>query len=288
MTEQVEVQPGNPSAVDADFESNSSVANPAEEKPAAKVTPKEEPEAEGENTTDEAPVKKPTNGYKKKAERLAAENADLIERLKKQGSGQEATPIQAKPAQVVDGKPKADQFSTHEEWIDALTDWKVDQARKKETAENNQKEVQKKHEEKVKSFETQKEALREKIPDLDDVLGQFDDVPVKRDIHSFMLESDKGAEIAHYLATHPEEFEKVNDPKTTPASVARTLAKIELSLSEPEEVVEEEKPAPVRKSTKAPEPIEPVSAARTKSGFDPNTADPDEYIAHRWKERQRK
>lgn len=274
MTE--ENQPGTQAA--DDFEVTNSVAVTEEpKKPAV--------EDDSENIIDQDKAKKPTNGYKKTIEKLKAENESLKRMQSGQQPPQQSTP--AKPAVVDDGKPKVTDFQTHEAFVEALTDWKAkaivgDEFKKREDAVQKT-EAQKKHQEKIDSFEKQKEAAKEVHPDFDEVLSQFDDIPVNPAIHGAMLDSDKGAEIAYYLASNPEEFEKLNSRGMGILEVNRAIAKIEARLEN--SVIEKVEPViKVKTTSRAPEPIEPVGKAKSAGVFDPNTADPDDYIKWRWKQ----
>lgn len=284
-------QPGQkeqqaPKAVENDFETTGSIEE-VEAAPAETEAPKKvQEETEGDEVTDtddQGKVKKPTSGFKKKIARLEAENAAL-----RAASGEKpAAEAPKKPEQVVDGKPKLEDFPSHEDWAEALTDWKIEQKLGEKDKQTRAVEVQNEFKAKVTSYEDKKTKAQETHADYDEVMSEFDDVPVNPAIHSALLDSDNGPEVAYYLATNPEEFAKVNDPKMGILAVNRMIAKIEAKI----EMGSEKKPevAEVKKAiSAAPAPVKVVEKGKSSGNFDPTTADPDDYIAWRLKQRNGK
>ena len=93
-------------------------------------------------------------------------------------------------------------------------------------------------------------AVRQALPDYDEVVG-LSEVVVAPHVTDTILESDRGPEVAYYLAQHPEKAEQING--LSPIAAARAIGRIEASLPE--------LPVAAAKISKAPAPIKPVSAS---------------------------
>lgn len=160
----------------------------------------------------------------------------------------------SKPVERPSGKPAPDAFETHEEFIDALTDWKVSQAlttRAQQTEQEKQRE----------RWEEQKEAVREKYQDFDEV---FENAPMPSPlVANALLKHKVGAEIAYYLGTHPAEYKRIdrlNDPMEVGFEMAEIAAKLAATPG-------------AKPTSKAPAPITPTrgsaAAAKSEGGYDP-------------------
>lgn len=111
------------------------------------------------------------------------------------------------------------------------------------------------------AWEESKQEARERIPDFDQVVT--DATPIHQRAAPFIVESEKGAEIAYYLGKNPKAandlFEKFN---TAPAQALIELGRIEARLSAP---------APKTIST-APKPAATLSGGANPLAFDAKTA----------------
>ena len=221
---------GEPAVVEA-------VAHVVEEKPVVEPEAKTGEETPAKEVPEEALPRIP--GSRRDRERRIAAEAKL-ELLLAQQAGKAA------PEAPKQGKPTSDQFDTHDAYIEALTDWKVEEKLKSKSAES----------EKAKSltgWEAKKDAAREKYEDFDEALESANASPV---VLQVMLESDAGAEIAYYLATHPKELREINAMGTRAATHA--LDALEENLVKP-------KTAPV-KAPKPPSPVVATSVTRSNDG----------------------
>jgi hypothetical protein len=194
------------------------------------------PEPEVETPEEEAKRKQKTGSQRarEKAQRLEAENEALRKLLLNQ---QPATPP---PAPEPTGKPVAENFETHEAWVEALTDWKLEQRQKTLQAENAQKAAQTAWESKVSEG-------RNKFPDFEEVLA--DAPPPSPEVAKRMVKPGTTPEMIHYLATHLDEYEKINKLRD-PDDVSDAFSEIKHKLKANQK--------PVTKSN-APPPITPVT-----------------------------
>lgn len=161
---------------------------------------------------------------------------------------------QPKPVERPSGRPKPDDYETHEAFIEAVTDFKVAQAlQEREQSTQNEKQRER--------WEVQKEVVREKHEDFDDV---FERAPMPGPIvASALLKHKVGAEIAYYLGTHPAEYKRI-DQLTDPIEVGFEMADIAAKLSAP---------SGAKPTSKAPAPISPTRgssvAAKSENGYEP-------------------
>jgi len=224
------------------------VADKVEETPEVEVKNEDHDEDEDEDK----PKKK--SGSQRAREALQREREERIrleERLKALETGSKPAGIPATP----EGKPKQEFYTTHEEWVEALTDWKVGQ---KLNEVSSKTEAQK-----AKSaWDSKVEAGRAKFEDFDDAL-QTADAPSTL-VSKRLINEKTPVEVIYHLATHPKEYRQLN-AMTDPDDVADVMAELRLRLANPE-------PAKPKPTTKAPAPLAPAKgsavAVQDKDGFD--------------------
>jgi hypothetical protein len=124
------------------------------------------------------------------------------------------------------------------------------------------------------SWSAKVESTLEELPDYQDVVGSSKAI-VEPHVASVILESDIGPKLFHYLAKNPNELEQLND--MTERGAIKAIAKLELML--------ETKPKPEVKTSKAPDPITPVSKSHLPVvSKDLENASMDDFIARRKKD----
>jgi hypothetical protein len=179
---------------------------------------------------------------RKEAERYAQELRAKAE--------QGADPAKKTEPATSSNRPKLDDFESYDEYVDKLTDWKIEQreaARQKQEAELHQKAAQ---QTRAESWNEKVEAARDKYEDFDDVIESIT-TPITPAMQEAIMESGIGTDIAYHLAQHPKEIQRI--AKLSPMQAAIEIGKLEAKLTAP---VEKKKPA----VSKAPEPIKPVGA----------------------------
>lgn len=111
-------------------------------------------------------------------------------------------------------------------------------------------------------FQARLEEAKEQIPDLDETMERFAQLPVTQESAELIAESDKAAYIAHYLGRNPAlAYEIAN---MSPAMQGRAIAQIEHRVS-----------LPKKSSSKAPPP--PPSVKPTSNS--PLSKSPDKMTA---------
>lgn len=246
----------------------------AEESEASEEIENEEDEIEA--SSEDKPKKK-SNGFKKRIDKLsakatAAEQATAAERQEKEYWKQEAlkakatsTPKEekvetaAKPApKVAEGKPKEENFETHADYVEALTDWKIEQREAKKLEDQKVAELKAAAATRQKTFVSKIEEFATKHEDFHEVIKAADDVQMSDALGFVISESPLAAEILYDLAKNKEEYARI--AALSYNSAVKEIGKLEAKL-EKASLPQEEKPE--LKTTKAPKPISPVSA---KSG----------------------
>lgn len=229
-------------------------AEPVEnaEKPAQAT----EPDA---NAAEDAKQK----GIQKRIDRLTREKyeakarADLLEQM----ITQRPAPQQAN---AQDGRPKKDAYASDEDFVEALTDWKLSQREQASRAQEAQRAQQSAAEKTRKIFSAAEE------------LGNFDrdefaeKVRVTDVMADAILDSDVGAKLLVHLNTNPDEAERIAN--LPPARQAAEIGKLEAKLS-----------TVTPKVSKAPPPIDPIGGGKA-AVVDLGSASMDEYIAMRKKQ----
>jgi hypothetical protein len=165
---------------------------------------------------------------------------------------------QPEPKQTDDGKPARAQYADDEAYVDALTDWKLDQRDKVAKAESAKQQAQT-----VSKKIDQLYAEASKLDGFD--AEAYDELPLTRAMVEAVLDSDVAPALMKHMADNPEEVERI--AKLSPARQAAELGKLEAKL---------DSPAPAKKHSSAPDPITPLrkpnGAAKTFDTTDPRAA----------------
>ena len=204
---------------------------------------------------------------KKKNEELLVE----IERLKT-----------VKPATA---KPKQEDFENESEFIEALTDWKLDA---RLSAEKSSQESDSAADYAEQREFTITEKIRQlmsegpkKYKDFNEVAANKDSyVPFTQDMAEIVATSDVGTDLLYYLAGHVDIAEEIAEMDKL--SAARAIGRIEEGLPEKKaQSKNADKEVVFKKTTNAPPPIKPVSTD-SRIDKDPANMTIKEYRA--WRE----
>jgi hypothetical protein len=222
---------------------------------------------ENESEENEKHIEKPKKqgGFQRRINKLNAklsakeQEADYWRQEAEKAKGQ-SVPNQKKVNQYdesISAKPKPDDFESHEEYVDALTDWKVENKiadyEHKKRLENARDEVQTKvktHAERVKAFVS-------KHDDFHDLMEEVDDVKVSGAVQEIILDSENGPALMYELAKNRDEFERIC--AMTPLKAAKALGQFEAKL-----ISSKDKKEPIKHS-KAPAPPTPIRSQSKKA-----------------------
>lgn len=212
-------------------------------------------------------------GFQRRIDKLNARVSERERELEywkaqaSKGAGDEKVK-ETKTATPAEGKPNPDDFDTHADYIEALTDWKTEakfSARelKAEQAkiQDAQNAVMQKHSDRVKAFS-------ESHRDFSELLENVDEIAVSPAVQELIISSDHGPALMYELAKNPAEFERINS--LTPLQAAKELGRLETKLSSKDSSGNR---VEAKRTTSAPKPMSPLGTGKgavAKSISDPN------------------
>lgn len=168
--------------------------------------------------------------------------------------------------------PSPENFSTQEEYIEALTDYKLDQ--KLHQRERQQKQAEEINQ-KASSWDSRLSDARRDIPDYDEVVNSAD-IPVANHVVELLMEHDQGAKIVHHLAKNTDLVDKLNGLSS--AKAAFEIAQIAQQFVKSETT--DTAPVKERNLSKAPPPAKTIGQGRSTT---PNLSDMsmEDYVKQR-------
>lgn len=231
---------------------------PAEQKESTESDTEETVEAkEGETEEIEEKAKK-KGGFQRRIDKLnqrvsaKEQEAEYWKQQALKSAGESKHDAVKAPTSTPEGKPKPENFDTHSEYVEALTDWKTesklrerDEKQSKEKLDQEQNQIVSSYTEKVKTFSS-------KTVDFTDVLAEVDHIPLSAALRDIILNADNGPQLAYELAKNPEEYERI--AKLPPMACAREVGKLEYRLASSSKTSTETN----KKITQAPKPLDPV------------------------------
>ena len=187
--------------------------------------------------------------------------------------------------------PKEDDFDDYNEYIDALTDYKVDQKMAEYDRQTQLRAANETHAAKRATLVEKLAQGSEKYDDFDEVIND-PIVPIHEGMVDILAETEYPAEIAYYLGKNLATATKIS--RMPPLAAARAIGSIEAKIAADEEKTSSGPSAapkpPVKKATtSAPEPITPVKPRGAEVvSKDPSKMTNEEYRAWRMGHMQRK
>ena len=170
------------------------------------------------------------------------------------------TPVQ----QQSDGKPSRAAFNGDDEaYIEAVADWKINQ-RDQQTKQQREAEQRQTTVQKTEKLYTE----AAKLPGFD--RDTFEELPLTPSIAQALIESDSAAQLMAYMASNPDDIERI--AKLSPARQAAELGKLEARLSL------------VKQHKEPPAPIKTVSGGGSVSNGDLSKMPMHEYMEMRKKQ----
>lgn len=152
-----------------------------------------------------------------------------------------------------DGKPKVDDFKTHEEWVEAVADWRVEQKLAEREQAKKADEIKTSQQQREQNFFKERESFAKSKDDFEDVMSGIQGIQTSLTVYESVLDAGKnGPELLYELAKDPEEFKRICSLPAIQA--AREIGKFEARL------VKSEAPSQETKTTKAPKPLKPVGS----------------------------
>jgi hypothetical protein len=236
----------------------------------------ESTDAESEDSKEDRPKKK-ESGYEKRIRKLTKQRGDAqreldywkAEALRKAQSAQEPKSEEPREKkQSLEGKPKAEEFESHAEFVEALADWKYEQRKALDEVKQKETQIKTEFQKNVESFQSKVKDFSKAHKDFQEVISDVDDIPMSIGVQETLLASDVGPELMYELAKDRENYERIN--ALTPLSAARELGRIEARIHANKESSSQEP----KKQSSAPTPLKPVgkhgSGGVKKSLSDPS------------------
>lgn len=240
---------------------------------ALEETDTEESDNEDESETKKESKEKPKKqtGFQRRVNKLNKEidywRTEAIKNQKVAAPVNENT--ETKPQVQLAGKPDKDKFATHDEYIEALAEWKADQKFKSIQEEHRQNSAKDAALKKQNDHFARVETFKDDHDDFDDVWSKLK-VPLTLAMSETIKESDLGPDLMYALAKDPKECARI--AKLTPLAAARELGKLEVKVSksqasDPDALVEVKPKTIVKESVV--NPVRARGAAVKKDIYDP-------------------
>ncbi|NJM09332.1 MAG: hypothetical protein HC883_00070 [Bdellovibrionaceae bacterium] len=180
------------------------------------------------------------------------------------GTPQEPTESTPQTKQASSERPKSEDFDTHEAYVEAVADWKVEQRFKAQEAKAKETSLQGEFQRQRDEYKTRATAFAKENPDFVEAVNAVDDIPLSVTVSNAILKH--GPELAYELAKDPEELERICALSVLDAAEAIGEIRARMKASKTES-------KPETRITKAPKPLTPIaskSASVKKSLSDPN------------------
>ena len=162
-------------------------------------------------------------------------------------------------------KPSRDDYAEQDDYIEALTEWKAEQAVAKVQREQA---AQSANHARQSAWEAREAQTKASIPDYDAVVP-VSTVPIKPHVVEALMDADAGPSLAYHLAKNPDVAARLN--AMTPTRAAIELGRIETTLTAPA----------VKVPSNAPTPITPITPQASGRTVDLSKASMEDYIAER-------
>lgn len=237
------------------------------ESQAAPESSEEEHEEAKEHTSKRSQKIKRLAGKLTETERERDEWREKFEQLS-QGRQEQPKPDTARvdPYVYPVPKPKAADYVNPQDFVEVLTEWKVDEREYKAALKAQAEEQQVAQNEIRDSYGVQLAEAKAEFPDFEQVVGRSD-LKIWPEVETALRLHEHGAELAYWLAKNPEVTDKL--AQMPPARAVAELGAIASSLNH------SATPAPRKRI----EPIKPVGGGTTKTAID----NPDQLSYQDWK-----
>lgn len=251
-------------AASAQADTTGTTANP--EQTAADDAGAEKPEGEGEQ-----PKPKRTGGFQKRISELTREREEKAREAEywRQAALNGVKPdAQAKPQPDPNAEPKPENYQSYEDYIDARTEYRIEQKMRREATERQARDADSRQRELQERFRAGMDKARETYADFDDALENIGGMQAHPMVANAILMADRGHDILYWLGMNPDEAARI--AKLDPLVQVKELGRIEANLPT----------APARKVTQTKPPPTVLKGGGT-ARKDPASMSMDEYVAWR-------
>lgn len=207
--------------------------------------------------------------------RFKGVQARIDELTRKRGEAERETAywraqaMQAQPsAQAAPEKPTPDKFDDYGDYVEALTDWKTEQAVAKRFEQDSTRKVV---ETRAQTFQERQSEYRRTVPDYDSVVSTST-APISSHVGEVLLDSKHGPALSYHFAKNPDVLMQLNH--MSPLQAASEIGRLESTL--PSTPV-----PPAKKFSNAPVPAGTLGTQGRTTTPPLATASMDEYMAQR-------
>lgn len=248
-----------------DVQSKPQAETPAGDKPQLSEAAGSE---QTENTASEAEPKTPDDQPKTWKDKRAERNRQRWQEYKEAKAYRDAriTSLEQEVRRLTENQPPDfSQFADPTEELAERTAWKVQQAQAREAEARLQSERNNAASENGyrlwAAWQENVEQARERLPDFDQVFNEH--VPIHERAVPFFAESDKGADIAYWLAKNPKEAQALYQKfQTAPSQALIEFGRLEAKISS----------VPAKQASTAPKPAAILQGGSSPPGFDASKA----------------
>ncbi|MGH9404407.1 MAG: hypothetical protein ACRD3D_01065 [Terriglobia bacterium] len=227
--------------------------SPADEAVADSVQPVEADESNTSETTAppvETKEDKPKHGVEKRIDRLTSRNKALEgqlaasqDRLSDALARLDAA-AQAAPGEAAKAKPAVEKYSTYEEYVEALADWKIGQNEAQRGVRDLRAAQQAFTESVDQVYKAKVDEAKTRYSDWDTAVGGSD-ILIPNIATDAIKQAENAPDVVYYLASHREECDSMRS--MTPHQVVMAIGRISSTLAAPERKTAKSKaPAPIR------------------------------------------
>lgn len=175
------------------------------------------------------------------------------------------------PAELGD-KPKMDDFDSEEEYMDKLTDWKMDKRDQDNATQSQENKTKNTQQEAEQEFNRKMDTMLDKGQEKhDDFMVKVQNVPgniFRQDVVAAITEADNSDDVAYFLADNLAEAAKIAEMQPTQRAIA--LGQISARLSA----------TTTQKLSNAPEPIK-AGGSKANGPVDESKLSDAEFFAKR-------
>lgn len=255
-----------------DVNSAAGIESTEEQKPQTEKPEKQEAKAEI------VPPKPSKSSAQRRFDALTREIHELKAKLEAKEAPAAQVEADAAPVQELPNKPTFAEFQaqgkTYDDYIEALTDWKLEQREAAKAQEEAQRAENERIQATIAEWNDHANAARRKYDDFDETLS--DQVPIYQGVLNALVELENGPEVAYWLGKNRDQAQELMKLTETRAiarigQISAELGNGDVISEKPdaeiaEEEAEEEEPRPKRRAiSAAPAPIRPVGGSSTKS-----------------------
>lgn len=261
------------SATDLKSGQNESPESDTEENEAEDQSDESQDESEELESKESEDKPKRKSGYQRRVDKLNARISaerqraeDLERRLAQLEQGSQSKAKADSTPAAADDKPNPENFDTHAEYVEALTDWKITQKEKIQAQKAREESLKSEQEKALKAHVSRVESFKKTMSDFEEVLEAVDDVRVSQAVQQAIIESENGPALMYELAKNRAEYERINS--LSPLAAAREMGRLEAKVA-----ASTEKAPETKKVTSAPKPLAPVGKGKgvvAKSISDPD------------------